>query len=150
MQRPNTGELLRGLRQSLAEQVLPTLPRGVPQQQMKAALHLIGRLERSWDLAAAHLAADNADITAVLCGLLGADGPDTAGADTLSQMLANCDAPAPQGFNDPALREAARRNRALHHILLDMPHSAALAALHARMVERDRRYVGDGQEDPGE
>ena len=143
MQRPNTGELLRGLRQSLSEQVLPTLPRGVPQQQLKAALHLIGRLERSWDLAASHLARDNADIAAVLRGLLDGAGLDGEGPQTLDQRLASCDVPAPAGFNEPELRDAARHNMALHQLLLDMPHSDALAALHARMVERDRRFVGD-------
>lgn len=139
MQRPNTGELLRGLRKSLAEQVLPALPKGVPHQQLKAALHLLGRLERSWDLAASHLAEDNADITAVLLEGLPQDGPESLG-----QRLAALDAePDPEGYNDPCLREEARRNLMLHRVLLNVPHGTAVAALHFRMAERDSRLVGD-------
>ena len=140
MQRPNAGELLRGLRQSLSEQVLPAMPKGVPYQQLKAALHLLGRLERSWDLAASHLARDNADIAEVLGAVLPPDGPDS-----LEQRLAAiaADTPVPQGYNDAALRDVAARNLMLHRLLLDVPYSAAIGALHRRMAERDSRFVGD-------
>lgn len=145
MQRPNPGELLRGLRKSLAEQVLPALPKGVPHQQMKAALHLLGRLERSWDLVAGHLAADNADIAAVLAQILPADG-----STTLDQHLADATTPAPDGYNDADLREAARRNLALHELLIAQPHNPSIAALYRRMTVRDLRLVGDsdGQGNP--
>lgn len=138
MQRPSPGELLRGLRISLAEQVLPALPKGVPHQQMKAALHLLGRLERSWDLVAGHLAADNADIAAVLAQVLPADEPVS-----LDQRLADATMPAPDGYNDADLREAARRNLALHELLIAQPHNPTIAALHRRMIARDLRLVGD-------
>lgn len=138
MQRPNPGELLHGLRQSLAQHVLPVLPKGVPQQQLKAALHLIGRLERTWDLAGRHLADDNADIAAVLASLLPVSGPDS-----LESRLDAVPAAAVPGYNDPALQAAAQRNASLHVILAGMPHDQRLARLYERMVARDLAYVGD-------
>lgn len=144
MQRPNPGELLAGLRRSLQEQVLPALPRGVPQQQLKAALHLIGRLERSWDLAASHLAEDNADIAAVLGALLPADGPQS-----LEGRLAAIPAGKPEGYNDPALGAVAQRNLALHHLLLEQADTPELRALFARMAARDAIYVGDRTKEDG-
>lgn len=138
MQRPNPGELLRGLRQSLAHNVLPALPKGVAHQQMKAALHLISRLERSWDLAGQHFARDNADITAVLAALLPETGPQS-----LAEQVAASPAEPTAGYNDPALREAARHNVTLHAVLATLPHGPELAALHQRMVARDAVLVGD-------
>lgn len=136
MQRPSPGTLLKGLRHSLAETVLPALPKGVAQQQLKAALHLLGRLERSWDLSAPHLAADNADIAAVLTRVLG--------PEALAVQLAAVPTDRVDGYNDPALAAAAARNLALHHVLLGVPDHDEVIALHARMVARDARYVGDG------
>ncbi|MEZ5748785.1 MAG: hypothetical protein R3D83_02515 [Caenibius sp.] len=144
MQRPSTGELLAGLRRALTEQVLPALTRGVPQQQLKAALHLIGRLERSWDLAASHLAEDNTDIAAVLGELLPADGPQS-----LEARLARIEVAQPAGYNDPALATAAQRNLALHQLLLEQDDSAQIHALFARMAARDAIYVGDRAKEDG-
>lgn len=144
MQRPNPGELLRGLRESLTMQVLPALPKGVAHQQMKSALHLIGRLERSWDLVGGHLFADNADISEVLLDLLPAEGPGS-----LEQRLAAIAVAAPDGYNEATLREAAQRNLALHKLLADQPYSPTIAALHERMIDRDSRLVGDSSEDQG-
>lgn len=144
MQRPNPGELLAGLRRSLQEQVLPALARGVPQQQLKAALHLIGRLERSWDLAASHLAEDNADIEAVLGALLPADGPQS-----LEVRLAAMPVEKPRGYNDPALAAAAQRNVALHQLLLEQAETPELRALFQRMAVRDAIYVGDRMKEDG-
>lgn len=142
MQRPNPGELLRGLRESLTMQVLPALPKGVAHQQMKAALHLIGRLERSWDLVDDHLFADNADISEVLMDFLPTEGPES-----LEERLAAIAIAAPEGYNDATLREAAQRNLALHELLAEQPYSPTIAALHARMIDRDSRLVGDSGED---
>ena len=135
MQLPSTGDLLRGLREGLAMHVLPALPKGVAAQQLRAALHLIAQLERTWDLTARHLAEDNADITAVLSATL----TDTG----LESRLAAANVPAPTGYNDAALRAAAQRNLALHHVLAGQAHNPAIAALHRRMVARDARFVGD-------
>jgi hypothetical protein len=138
MQQPSTGELLRGLRKSLASAVLPSLPKGIAQQQLKAALHLIGRLERTWDLAASHLAQDNADIETVLTGLLPASGDGS-----LQDRLERIETAQPGGYNDPALCADALRNLALHHVLEEMPATAELLSLYARMTARDAIYVGD-------
>ncbi|QUT06868.1 hypothetical protein KFK14_05355 [Sphingobium phenoxybenzoativorans] len=140
MQRPNPGDLLRGLRRGLEEQVLPAVPKGVPYQQLKAALHLIGRLERCWDTAASHLASDNADIQAVLSGLL-----PQSGAQSLQAQLLDVPASVVTGFNDPDLAAAAKRNLELHHVLAKQDTSAEIQSLYERMVARDAIYVGDTQ-----
>lgn len=144
MLRPNPGELLAGLKQSLEEQVLPALPKGVPQQQLKAALHLIGRLRHSWDLTATHLAADNADMEATLSVLL----PST-GDGSLEARLAASSLPPIAGYNDPALAAAAARNLALQILLAEQDDTPELRALFARMTARDARYVGDRAEEDG-
>ncbi len=127
MLRPSTGELLSGLRASLIKGVLPSLPKGDAASQLKAALHLLGRLEKSWDLAHTHLAEDNADIEWILGPL--ADVPPRAGE--------------PPGYNDPALRQAAARNLQLQAILAGQEPSPEIEALYRRMTARDSRYVGD-------
>jgi hypothetical protein len=125
--RPSTGELLAGLRASLTDGVLPALPKGAAQGQLKAALHLLGRLANSWDLAHSHIAQDNADMEQVL-------GP-----------LADVPAPAegPPGYNDPALRLAAARNLQLQAILAAQSRALEIDALYRRMAARDCRFVGD-------
>lgn len=142
MQRPNPGDLLRGLKRGLEEQVLPAVPKGLPHQQLKAALHLIGRLERCWDTAASHLASDNADIEAVLSGLLPRSGPQS-----LQAQLLTVPASVVTGFNDPEVAAAARRNLQLHHVLTEQDASAEIQSLYERMVARDAIYVGDTQDE---
>lgn len=138
MQRPNPGELLAGLRHALECDVLPALPRGVPQQQLKAALHLVKRLERSWDLMPSHLEEDSADIASVLAPLL-----SEAGTGSLEARLAEIEVAPPAGFNDPELAEKARRNLALHQLLLEQDDTPEVIALYRRMAARDSRLVGD-------
>ncbi|WP_068071536.1 hypothetical protein [Novosphingobium lentum] len=127
MQRPSTGDLLAGLRKGLTETVLPALPRGPAQAQLKAALHLLGRLERTWDLAQAHLVADTADIEAVL-------------GDRIPHAA---DAAPPTGYNDPELRALAAHNLALHERLEAVEPTAEIEALFRRMAARDSVFVGD-------
>lgn len=138
MQRPNPGMLLQGLRESLAATVLPAVTDGAAMRQLKAALHLLGRLERSWDLAQSHLAADNADIEQML-----AAQPSIGSAQKLEARLASVAVEEPRGFNDPALRTLAARNLALHTLLLELPDDPALPALYTRMAARDAVSVGD-------
>jgi hypothetical protein len=125
--RPSTGDLLAGLRSSLTNSVLPILPKGEAHSQMKAALHLLRRLEQSWDLAHTHIAEDNADIERVI-------GP-------LAVVLPSVEDPT--GYNDPALRKAAARNVQLQDILAQQEPSAEIEALYRRMTARDSQYVGD-------
>ena len=137
VQRPSIGDLLAGLRGSLEAQVLPALPDGQARRQLKAGLHLLKRLERSWDMAMPHLMADNADIEQVLEAL------EPAGKSLLELRIAEVPDEAPSGYNHPALRDAALRNLKLHRILADTPDSDAVRALHLRMVARDLAAVGE-------
>jgi hypothetical protein len=125
--RPSTGDLLAGLRESLTIGVLPALQKGDAHGQLKAALHLLGRLEKSWDLAHAHIAEDNADMERVLGPL--ADAPPLA--------------EEPTGYNDPALRRAAARNLQLQAVLAEQQISPEIDALFRRMSARDSRAIGD-------
>jgi hypothetical protein len=127
MLRPNTGELLAGLRASLTEGVLPLLPKGDAHSQLKAALHLLGRLARSWDLAHSHIAEDNADMELVL----------GARADVPLPVE------EPAGYNDPALRRAAARNLQLQTVLAGHQITPEIEALYRRMSVRDSRAIGD-------
>lgn len=127
MLRPSTGELLAGLRASLTNGVLPSIPKGEAQSQMRAALHLLGRLEKIWDLAQRHIAQDNSDIEQVL-GLLADVSPASE---------------EPSGYNDPVLRQAAARNLQLQGILAEQEVTPEIEALYRRMSARGTRYVGD-------
>jgi hypothetical protein len=163
MLKPNPGMLLARLRTSLKEQVLPELDDAAASKQLKASLHLIGRLEKSWDLYAQHVASDNADIekslTIVLQKLTDAGAEASAVAnlqDALKRVgFGGADIP---GLNDPALISASRRNLALQGLLIqvedlldclsDSPElvsecRSGLARLYRRMTERDSVYVGD-------
>lgn len=161
---PSPGDLLRGIRIGLAASVLPVVPKGVAERQLKAAVFILRRLERIWDLLPAHVDADNADVEtvlgSVLTELVAAEGGEGYG-DLQGRLsaLAGAELAPPSGFNDPALRARAARNRALHQILetvelrlrrnalLDPRIAAechsALGALYRRMAERDSLSVGD-------
>lgn len=66
MFRPTAGELIAGIADSLRETVLPSVSGGAAQRQLKAALHALGRLQRSWDRLPRYLADDNADLQQTL------------------------------------------------------------------------------------
>lgn len=137
MLRPSPGDLLRGLREGLKSSVLPALPKGVAQRQLKAALHLLDRLERSWDLMGAHLAADNRDIETTLGAIADA---------SLQAQLAAAPEAVPSGFNCPQLRAAAARNLQLQALLDDYAAahpSPQVDALLRRMAARDSILTGD-------
>jgi hypothetical protein len=127
MLRPSTGELLAGLRASLTAGVLPSIPKGEAFRQLKAALHLLGRLEKCWDLAHSQIAQDNADIEQVLGRLAAVPPPAEESA----------------GYNDPALRMAAARNLQLQAILAEQQPSPEIESLYRRMSARDSRAIGD-------
>ena len=48
MLKPTLGELVGNISRSLREDVLGEVPRGAAQRQLKAALHALDRVERSW------------------------------------------------------------------------------------------------------
>jgi hypothetical protein len=159
--RPTAGELLRGLRASLASSVLPALPPGHAARQLKAALHLLGRLEHSWDRLPAWLAADNADMQATLLRLLEyvAVQPPAVQAPyqaIRARMLAAgpaADTKPQRAFNDPSAAELAANNLQLQVNLADFEQALGqsggahsqlygvcrkeLAALYRRLIDRE-------------
>jgi len=151
MLQPDPGQLLRALRAALAETVVPTLNDPGARRQMNAALHLLARLARCWDLPQALLRADNVDIEAFLASLPA--GLADAGA-ALPDPAADGE---PHGYNDPTLATLAARNLVLRHkveaveraVLAALPDTAAeaglaaLGALCRRMTERDCIAAGD-------
>jgi hypothetical protein len=104
MLRPTPGELLDGVRRELAAQVLPALPPGAAARQLRAALHVLGELARSWDGHQRRFENENADLDASMtafCDLTGfAREPVTANV------------PIP-GVGDAGLQELMLRNAAL-------------------------------------
>ncbi len=146
MLRPTPGELLAITRRELAEQVLPSLPAGAPARQLKAALHVLAQLERTWDLMPSYLAADNTDLRASLAEL---------------QRVTGISAPARRetavevpGVQDEALRTLIRDNEALQADLdeaqqawrssarADATVDQLLLDLHTRMADRARAAAG--------
>lgn len=105
MLRPTVGELLLGVRSELADQVLPALPTGAAARQLKAALHVLGELARSWDGQLTALEEDNADLEVGLAALSERTGlprePVTAGGGVFP------------GVHDEELRGVMTRNETL-------------------------------------
>jgi hypothetical protein len=138
--RPTPGELLAGVRRELMEQVLPAVPAGAPARQLKAALHVLAQLERTWDLQPAYLAADNADLRATLAELTARTGIRPAPHPDRGE-------PVP-GVQDTALAEAIRENEQLQADLDEVQQAwraggrgdpavdQLLFDLHVRMAER--------------
>lgn len=146
MLRPTPGELLSTVRRELNNQVLPALPPGAAARQLKAALHVLAQLERTWDLQPAYLSADNADLRS-----------------TMTEFTARTGiAPAPRqgrpdavpGVQDSALADAMRENETLQADLDELQQAwrlsgradaavdALLLELHLRMTERARLAAG--------
>lgn len=155
---PNPGNLLGNLRRVLKDNVLSALPAGAAQRQLKAALHLLGRLEKSWDLLPFYLQADNQDIEAELTRM----ARDLPAADALQgRLLAGLGAePAdtlPEGINCPELARLVNRNQMLQALLIEVQSaqmslqatpeatksSEQLAQLYRRMTARQLTLMGD-------
>lgn len=155
---PNPGNLLGNLRRILKDKVLSALPAGAAQRQLKAALHLLGRLEKSWDLMPFYLQADNQDIEAVLAGI----AQDLPAADPLQGRVMvglSSEPPAnlPEGVNCPDLARLVNRNQALQELLNEVQRaqmspdqaelakasSEQLAQLYRRMTARQLTLMGD-------
>jgi uncharacterized coiled-coil protein SlyX len=164
MHKPTVGVLLAGIADGLRESVMPAVAGGAAQRQLRAILHSLGRLQRSWDRWPAYLAADNEDLRATLeaalAGLTAASAPLPAELQALCQRLktltpeAYAQAQVP-GINDPALATASALNEAFQALLaaldtwLRAPAQAGLSAgviqtqtqgldgLYRRMIERE-------------
>jgi hypothetical protein len=155
MLRPTPGELLAGVRRELYEQVLPHVPDGTPARQLRAALHVLGRLERSWDLLPTYLEADNTDLRHALTDLAGRLGVTW----TDRPLTGDEDVP---GVQDPTLRSLIAQNAHLQAELDRVQQEGRaqpdggteiaaginieLHALHTRMAQRAARAaaVADG------
>ncbi len=165
MLRPTTGELLRGVRLGLAEHVLPALPDGAAVRQLKASLHILRRIERSWDRLPAYLEADNMDISDTLGGLVAELAERGGGYPELSRRLASPPEPAPlpAGVCDARLARLMAVNGALQSALADFDRvwradreldpgarqavAHRLHALHRRMLERAAVAAGTAHDD---
>jgi hypothetical protein len=161
MLQPDVGQLLRELRTALGETVLPAVSEPGAKRQLKAALHLLGRLSRTWDLPPVLVRADNADMADAKSRIearLAADmviEPTTCDSARENDSLAEL---APRnGVNDPALATEMARNlslrsafEALEQRVRKLPVCEAktlcldeLHALFARMTDRESMLVGD-------
>ena len=137
MLRPTTTELLSGVRRGLAEDVLPKVSDGGAARQLRAALHILGRLERSWDRMPAYLAADNDDIAATLRLALADAAADGADYSDLFARLAK----ATSG-NDPHTHQYR-----VHDTRLAVE-IAVNEALQGLLEDFDRRWRADQTLDP--
>lgn len=102
MLKPTPGELLSGIHRQLKAQVLPELPAGTAARQLRAALHALDLVARTWDLQSSYVEADNADLEQALTELERISGlhREPGGQSW---------APA-AGVTDPALAAAMARN----------------------------------------
>jgi hypothetical protein len=163
---PTTGMLLRALRAELSAQVLPELPDGAARRQLKAALHILGRMERSWDRQAPYLEADNADLAQTMGAVLD-ELADDSEVDSYRQLRGRLDRTRscpPEvlagdcGVSDHVLRQLMSVNYVLQQLLADLQAAllsdtqcagptrqrvdAALARLHRRVVNRASAAAG--------
>ena len=159
---PTTGELLRAVHVELAAQVLPELPDGAARRQLRAALHLLRRLERSWDRQAPYLRADNADLDHTLDELLAGTGDDDRYIPLRRRLDRLRDEPpelaGDHAVSDPDLRRLMAVNHALQELLADLDaavradqalppearssYATTLSALHRRMLARAAEAAG--------
>jgi hypothetical protein len=123
MLRPTPGELLDGVRRELAAQVLPALPAGAAARQLRAALHVLGALARSWDGHQHRFQDENADLDASMTAFCDLTG--------LAREPVAANAPFP-GVGDPGLQELMQRN----------------AALQAELEQLQLRWRRDARADP--
>ena len=150
MLRPTSQELIAGIREALTQDVLPTAPDGVPARQLKAALHILGRLGRTAEDPAARIRADLADIGEVLAGLQAQDaakiGSDLAGdleqARTVPQAATELEQTHRRATQalvdaDTAVRERPPGSERTEHL-------TRLFELYSRMLDRQDDAMGTG------
>ena len=154
MLKPTLGELVGNISRSLREDVLGEVPQGAAQRQLKAALHALDRVERSWGQLGQMLIEDNRDITATLRDIVAAletegtrapepvlsalnDIPDEGSGNSQSDdffaslMNVNEHLQALLLVVDPWLRDLARQRPETGQYLDDLSH------LYRRMVARE-------------
>jgi hypothetical protein len=102
MVKPTPGDLLSGIHRELRAQVLPALPDGSAARQLRAALHALELVARTWDLQLPYTEADNADLEQTLTEL-----------ERISRIPRSPGEPPRgpvTGVTDPALTAALTRN----------------------------------------
>jgi hypothetical protein len=146
MLRPTPGELLIGIHRELRDLVLPELPAGAVARQMRAALHALECVARTWDLQASYLTADNDDLEKTMASLaeIGAQ-PGVRSEPSYSEF---------PGTADPALLGLLRRNLELQTALDDLQRGRhargdrddeaerIIVELHQRMIARAEVAAG--------
>jgi hypothetical protein len=111
MLKPSPGELLSGIGRQLKAQVLPELPAGAAARQLRAALHALDLVARTWDRQPAYIEADNADLEQSLTELERISGLHReSGGQSVAPVA---------GVTDPALAAAMARNLELQSALED-------------------------------
>jgi hypothetical protein len=111
MLKPTPGELLSGIHRGLKAQVLPELPAGSAARQLRAALHALDLVARTWDLQSSYVEADNADLEQTLTELERISGLHREPGGRSWEPVA--------GVTDPALAAAMARNLQLQSELDD-------------------------------
>ncbi|MFA5628421.1 MAG: hypothetical protein WC965_13245 [Thiohalomonadaceae bacterium] len=165
MLQPNPGKLLRSLAASLTDAVLPELEKGNGYRQLKAAIHLLKRLQRTWDLYNDKVHSDNTDFLET-CGsvieIISGTDYGQKFSDLQLQLkevrTGAIDDASVDGINDPELARATRTNLDLQALtceleqrLAELPGDdpvvakccALLSKLYRRLVLRDSVYIGD-------
>lgn len=152
----NNGVLLNSLRKTLKQTVLPHVEDPAAKRQLKAALHMIGRMGKCWDLAPAVLRADIADMQNILEAL--EQHVAGQGHEFVPPQPAQYD-DASDGYNDPNLAAMAQRHymfcaraegfESFARSQLPLPLAQhclnALEQLYARMTKRDLIANGDSE-----
>ncbi|THJ74606.1 hypothetical protein [Candidatus Frankia alpina] len=150
MLRPTPGELLEGLRRELRDEVLPAVPAGFAARQLRAAIHVLGKLADTWDVQHHYLETDNIDLEVTLVDLT-----LLAGVERMKQPPRLQSAP---GVTDPGLSDLIVRNESLQSELelLQNEHRAAghqheefgrvLFELHRRRTNRAAAAAGVGHD----
>lgn len=150
MFRPTVGELLSGITDSLRESVMPAVSGGAAQRQLKAALHTLGRLQRSWDRWPAYLEEDNEDIRQTLDAVLSdlsrelstLPPPIEVITSQLKTRMSDL-LPGAPCFNDRALSVAGARNLELQGLLVALDDWLRASGQAAQPAGKSRQQMLD-------
>ncbi|GAB25472.1 hypothetical protein GOPIP_084_00550 [Gordonia polyisoprenivorans NBRC 16320 = JCM 10675] len=143
---PTPGELLTGVHRELRDQVLSELPPGVATRQMRAALHVLEQVARSWDRQHGYIVSDNADLDetlTTLSQLLGRTRDRSPHDAQMTARAASTDFDEAVEVNIALQTELEKIQREIRHTSTrDARARATLMALHTRMVHRAEYALG--------
>jgi hypothetical protein len=158
MARPSVSELLAGVCAGLEGSVAPALPDGAAARQLRAALTLLRRLERSWDRWTPYLAEDIQDMRESLrdiaMGFGSGTGAAAQAAQATLQRLSSAEVRPEIAFPFPderthvelraciaALESSIRRDTEVDSEVRAQA-LALFANLHRRMLTRELHALG--------